>query len=286
MTENLDTNKKYLLKYYYIGTPRYFGSQKQPNLHTIEGELIKALLKREYIKDDENSSIEFASRTDKHVSARGACCSFSSKKKPIPIEINTALPEEIGVWAYAEVPNDFRSRYNAIQRHYKYLVYNPIGTLIKKDGFNLNLMEKACKELEGDHDFINFSKKEKIEIKTMRTMDRVDLSIKGDYIIFDFYSLAFLRQQIRRMVKKILELGQGIISYEDFLSLFDPSKEVSYQPANPHGLILWDIKYGEEIKFKSDQKSIERMNNYFYNQKVKYGIRHKLFSILEQNNLS
>ena len=284
MNENSDTFKKYLLKYYYIGASQYFGSQKQPDLITIEGELIKALIKKGYIGDIESASIEFASRTDKYVSARGACCSFLSKKKPIPIEINTALPVDIGVWAYAAVHKDFRSRFSAIQRHYKYIYYNPKGYSHKE--FDLDFMQKACKQLEGDHDFINFAKAEDTENKTTRTMDKVKLTIEGDFIIFDFYSLAFLRQQIRRMVAKILELGEGIISFNDFLSLFDPSNKISYQPASPEGLILWDIDYGNDIVFKIDLKSIKRMERYFFSQKVKYGIQHKLFRILEQDNFS
>jgi len=107
-----------------------------------------------------------------------------------------------------------------------------------------------------------------------------------DYIIFDFKSRAFLRQQVRRMVKKILELGAGEINYEEFLQLFDDSVENSYQPADPKGLILWDIKYDDNIKFKVDLKSRKRLNNYFLIQEIRYAHKQQLFRIFQQNNIS
>jgi len=282
MTKNTNQKKRYIVKYYYIATPNYYGSQIQPSLDTIEGDIVKALQEKKYVKKNEKSNFEFASRTDRFVSARGACFSFMTSKSPILMEINTALPKEIGVWAYAEVPDDFLSRYNAIYRHYKYLVYNPD----QSTNFDLILMTQACNELKGDHDFINFSKREENAKKTIRTMDSVKMTINYDFIIFDFKSRAFLRQQIRRMVKKILELGQGTITYEEFMELFDSEKEFSNQPAEPNGLILWDVKYGKEVQFEIDGKSVKRMKKYLFTQKVMHGIKHRLFTILEQDDLS
>jgi len=117
-------------------------------------------------------------------------------------------------------------------------------------------------------------------------MDSVSLSVLNDYIVFDFKSRAFLRQQVRRMVRKILELGIGDINYEQFLKLFDDSIEMSYQPADPKGLILWDVKYDDIIKFKIDLKSKERLNHYFLIQENRYAHKQQLFRILQQNNFS
>ena len=277
---------RYLFKFYYIGKKRFYGSQRQKDLPTIEGYIIEKLLKKKYIKNIENSGIEFASRTDKFVSALGATFSFLTNKKPILIEINTELPKEIGLWAFTRVPNDFSSRYHALLRHYKYIVPEILSHLQKHFKIDLNIMNKACHELEGEHDFVNFCKREKESIRTVRSMDCVKMSIINDFLIFDFKSKAYLRQQIRRMVKKILELGKGEIEYTDFLSLFDSSKLVSYQPADPKGLILWNIEYGKNISYEIDLKSKKRMENYFFSQKNKFRFKNQLFSIMQQNNSS
>ena len=279
-------NSKFLFKIYYIGTNEYFGSQRQPSLMTIEESILNALISKGYIRNIEKSKFEFASRTDRYVSARGACFTCITEREPILMEINTALPKEIGIWAYSEVPVEFISRFGAILRHYIYIVPYSISYFKKTSGIDIDLMKKACKDLEGNHDFANFSKKEDDKIVTIRDMDSVSLSIYDDYIVFQFKSRAFLRQQVRRMVKKVLELGINEISYNEFLNLFDVSKNVSYQPADPQGLILWDIKFNENIDFIVDPKSKERMDNYFIKKKLDYNLKYHLFRALQQNDFS
>ena len=162
------TNSKFLFKIYYIGTNQYHGSQRQPDLPTIEQCVLNALEKTGYISNIKNSDFEFSSRTDRFVSARGACFTCIIEKKPILMEINANLPREMGIWAYCEVPLDFSSRYQAILRHYIYVVPIPISHIQKTSGINLKMMEKACKELEGKQDFINFSKRESDLINTIK----------------------------------------------------------------------------------------------------------------------
>lgn len=286
MIEDTSEGKRYLFKFYYRGSKKFHGSQRQKDLLTVEGCLLNTLKETKYIESMERSKIEFASRTDRFVSAKGSAFAFNTLKRPILMEINRALPNDIGLWAYTEVPQNFFSRYNAFYRHYKYIVPQPLSFLKKKKNIDINLMHKACKKLVGKHNFRNFAKIENNEKKFIRDMDSVNLSILNDYIMFDFKSRAFLRQQVRRMVRKILELGIGDINYEQFLKLFDDSIEMSYQPADPKGLILWDIKYDDKIKFKIDLKSKERLNHYFLIQENRYAHKQQLFKILQQNNFS
>ena len=271
---------RYLFKFYYIGSKKYFGSQRQPNYQTIEDRLLTALQEKRYINDINGSGFEVASRTDKYVSARGSAFSFITDKTPFLMEINSALPKLIGIWAYAKVPLDYKSRSNAEFRHYKYLI--PYS----KNSLNIKNMKRACKTLEGRHDFKNFSKQDKEVEKTIRDLLLASMSIDGDFILFNFKSRAFLRQQIRRMVAKILEVGLGIISYEDFKELFNPAKSISYQPADPFGLILWDIKYASSVQLTIDKKSKDRMETHFREKEQKYIFKTKLFRLLQHNDVS
>jgi len=276
---------RYLFKFYYIGSSKFYGSQRQPNEITIESELINALKRKKYIHTLENSSFEVASRTDKLVSARGATFSLILEKKPILMEINTALPKEMGLWAYTKVPIDFLSRYSAKFRHYKYIIPLPVEINDKHFPYDIELMKKACKQIEGKHDFRNFAKREKGDIKTIRDILSASITISNDYLVLDFKSKAFLRQQIRRMVTKILELAQHKISYEDFLFLFNTTECVSFQPADPVGLILWDINYGNKINFEIDQKSVERMKYSFNNLEQRLNLKRLLLKIMQHNNI-
>lgn len=272
---------RYLFKFFYVGE-KYHGSQRQLNYITIEECIINALLKKEYITDVRNSGFEVASRTDRHVSARGAVFSFITKKFPILMEINSVLPKDIGVWAHVKVPQDFLSRFNAEYRHYKYIlpIYSHDSTM------DLDIMRKACKELEGRHNFTNFSKKEKDEVITLRDLMVARFEKHENFLIFDFKSRAFLRQQIRRMMTKILELGKNQISYDDFLGLFNPSEEFSYKPAEANGLILWDVNYGQGLEFEIDKKSVERMKTYLMQRYRDLYLKSRLFHIMEQDDLS
>ena len=209
---------KYFIKCYYIGIDKYYGSQRQNHYLSIEENIINTLKLKHYIKDIISSEFSSASRTDRYVSARGAVFSFKSNKKLVLMEINSSLPKEIGLWAYAIVPNDYSPRFNATQRHYKYIFSYPLNYLKKKFFIDLEIMKKACEYLKGEHNFKNFSKRKKEEIKEVREMKYVNLSVYNNLLIIDFKSQGFLRQQIRRMAKKIFELGIGDITFDDFIN--------------------------------------------------------------------
>ena len=280
---SLAEHQRYLFKFYYIGSKKYYGSQRQNKVWTIERCIFEALKNTNYIQNFKTSGFEVASRTDKLVSARGASFSFLTEKEPILMEINSQLPKEIGLWAYTRVANEFSSRFNAILRHYKY--FFPLNFQISQE-LNIDLVNQACRILEGHHDFKNFAKREKNNITTIRTLEVATTNLQDNYIIFEFKSKSYLRQQIRRMVAKLIEVGTGILSKENFLKLFDPSSNISYQPANPVGLILWDIIYEENVKFEVDSKSVNRMMNYFSLEEQKFNRKRILFHILQHDNIS
>ncbi len=277
---------RFCFKYYYIGLEKYFGSQRQKKALSIDETLIKTLKKRNYIKDSYSSKFESASRTDRYVSARGAVFAIDSLKKPILMELNSNLPKEIGIWAYSQVPENFSPRFNAQMRHYKYIIPQPLGYLKNKFNFNLKIVKRVCQKLVGTHDFQNFSKRDSDINNTIREIKAIDVNVINGIIIIDFKSEGFLRQQIRRIVKKLIELGKGEISYNSFIKLLDPLEFRSYQPANPKGLILWDIEFDNKlVMFKIDKKSLKRMNNFFFSQKMKYFLQYNLFSLLQQDDL-
>lgn len=275
--------ERFFFKYYYIALDKYYGSQRQKNLLTIEDRVIKTLQKRGYITDPQTSNFESASRTDRYVSARGAVFSIDSLKDPILMEINAHLPNEIGVWAYSKVPDNYSPRYEAQRRHYKYIIPFPFSYLKKNFNFDLEILKKACNQLEGTHDFQNFSKRSSSMDNTVRDMKSINVSIINDSIVIDFKSQAFLWQQIRRITQKLIELGKGEMQYEDFISLLDPSEFKSYQPANPKGLILWEIEYDDKvIEFKIDDKSLKHMKDYFIRRKLESYLQYNFFSLMDE----
>ena len=78
----------------------------------------------------------------------------------------------------------------------------------------------------------------------------------------------------------------GEIEYDDFLDLLNPNQIFSYQPANPQGLILWEVKFDNKIRLEEDKKSEERMNSYFLKKVLASGVKHQLFRFLQHDDFS
>jgi len=271
--------QRYFIKMYYLAD-HYLGSQRQKEENTIEGILIKALIDKSYVENESKSGFEAASRTDRFVSARGSVFSFITQKSFYPEELNSALPNDIGVWAVARVPIDYKPRRNAICRHYKYIFEHPISYLIKKSEFEIDLIKQGCNLLKGSHDFVNFAKKDK-DKNTVRDLEDIKLSIINDFLILDFYSQSFLRQQIRKILRKLVELGTKKITFDEFKTLFDPMKSCSYKPHSPNGLVLWDIIYPKDVNFVENKKGQMRLCNFFEQKYYHSLFRTNFFNLLK-----
>src|SRR3990172_8393699 len=71
------------MKIAYEGSP-FSGYARQPRLRTVEGEVVRALLRARAIDDNRSSRFEGASRTDRGVSAFGNVVAFDTWLAPAP----------------------------------------------------------------------------------------------------------------------------------------------------------------------------------------------------------
>jgi len=155
--------KKVALKIAYIGT-HFHGFQRQPNLRTIEGEIIFTLKKLGYIDDLQKSNFSIGGRTDKGVHSLGNVISFITDKEILINQINHSLPDDIQVLAIAPVRYGFRPRY-ALMRYYRYMFF--------EEDLDIRAMERLSKVFLGEHNFINFSKRDQ---KTpVRKIDEINI---------------------------------------------------------------------------------------------------------------
>jgi tRNA pseudouridine38-40 synthase len=255
-------SKRFLIKLWYIGT-QFRGSQRQPNGRTVEGELIRVLVTRGYIQDEQTNRFRAAVRTDAGVHARCALFSFDSSKEFFIGEVNHYLPDDMGVWAWTECPPDFHPRFDALGKEYRYFHYN-----YENLHLNMEKIRTGLAHLLGNHDFRLFSKKDlsKSDQSTELTLAKAEFVEVPFGLIFIYQSTHFLWQQIRRMTQFILELGQGLQTIEELDRKFSPeaianNREQKDGPADSGGLILWDILLPAEIQFTVDEKSLKFMND-------------------------
>ena len=228
------------IKFAYDGRS-FQGYARQPNLTTVEGELIKSLVKHGFIGDAKNSLFRSASRTDKGVSALGNVASFNTSISTNQIlEISSDIHPSIIVYGKKEVESDFNPRY-AKQRKYRY--YLPTSNLD---------VEKITSTLPcfiGKHNFSNFAKLESFK-DPIRTIDNIETSLEGDRLIIDFSAQNFLWHQIRRIISALIKVGKGKLDKEQLIeTLSIPDKKVDYGLAPAEPLILMNIDYNFTFEY-------------------------------------
>ena len=255
--------KRTALKIGYIGT-NFHGFQRQPDLRTVEEELIYHLRKLNYIDDLKKSRFRIAGRTDAGVHSLGNVISFQSEKDVRVNEINNSLPDDIQILASAPVRYAFKPRY-AQMRQYRYMLFQDL---------DIDKLRECAEIFKGTHNFTNFTKR--FQKTTTRTIDdikgtKVDLE---DYhkrefpnlhdtispIFIDIYGESFLWNMVRKMMRVFVDVAIGKMTLDEVQDLLNPPQDApraNIKVMEAEYLILMDIQY-DGIKFRYDDYACER----------------------------
>lgn len=111
--------------------------------------------------------------------------------------INSALPEDIIVLAYARVPDAFDAAADCTARTYRYFFF--------KEDLSLEAMDAAARQFVGTHDFRRFCKmqpqyEESGTTRTIFSSAIIDLKNSSDFLPMAFYDCRgsdFLWHQVR-----------------------------------------------------------------------------------------
>lgn len=222
------------LKFGYDGS-RFWGYQRQPDVRTVEGDIISAMEKTSMILNVEESNFQSSSRTDRGASAIGNVLAFNTdfRKEELLRALNSSM-ENIYFWGIADVEEDFNPRH-AKQRWYRYH--------LDKD-LDLDMLKEASGIFIGGHDFENFCKKN--DKPTVRTVDSITLTKEEEFVLFDIKGQSFLWNMVRRIVSATSKFARGEISREDIESALGGREEdLGRVPAHP--LFLMDVSYDFEF---------------------------------------
>ncbi|HID79459.1 MAG TPA: tRNA pseudouridine(38-40) synthase TruA [Aquificales bacterium] len=239
----------YLLELSFLGTG-FHGWQYQPNVRTIQGELLKAigkLFKVDWVP------LVGCSRTDAGVHAEQFFANFKVDKFIEPYKVlkalNGTLPPEIAVKSVSLVPLSFNSRFSAKGKIYRYLIWNSkIRNPFLLDRawhipleLNFSAMEEAAKIFLGTHDFTSFSKNDDGRNPVI-TVEFLQLKREGDLIEIRIRASHFLRYMVRRMVATLVEVGKGGLKVEEVRHILE-KKNPRLAPFNakPYGLYLHKV---------------------------------------------
>ena len=247
----------------YDGRP-YHGFQRQPDVDTVEGRLRSALVRLGVCERGEGlpECYAAAGRTDAGVSARAQTVAFDAPAWLSPTAFNGELPDDIRVWASADVPTDFHATHDATERTYTYYLYAP--TDADRPGHRPVDDERwadAVDALAGTHDFHNLTSD---ETGTERTVG-VDWTRDGQFLIVQFTAGGFCRQLVRRLVSLAAAVADGsapLSKVDRVLSPEPVSGPDGVPPAPPEPLVLTDVRY-PAVAFSRDEDAAEDARTVF-----------------------
>ena len=240
---------------------RFHGFAAQPEVPTVAGSLAVAIQRALRV---ESVDITCAGRTDAGVHARGQVISFDV---PAGTEVDTDVlvrrvnrqlqPSIVVRDAVADV-GTFDARHDAIGRKYRYTVINapaPDPLLATQawwvpEPLDVRAMQAACDPLLGEHDFAAFCRKPTARRDgtipgTTRRVDEAEW-VEGDDGVLYFWveANAFCHQMVRSIVGLLVDVGKGKRNTGDVIRVLRGlDRNANADPAPPHGLVLWEVKY-------------------------------------------
>ncbi len=243
---------RYFIEVAYKGS-RYSGFQIQQNANSIQAEIEKAF--KIFFRED--IVLTSSSRTDAGVHALSNYFHFDATSLPpreildnITYNLNSILPDDIVVKCIYEVPPNAHSRFNALSRSYKYVVYQSKDPFVADRAyyypykFDLNNLQLAASVLMEYKDFTSFSKKN-TQVKTFNcTILKSEWFLQDNLTVYSVEANRFLRGMVRGLVGTMLKVGTGKISIGEFRGIIE-SKDCTKADFSvpPHGLFLLKVRY-------------------------------------------
>lgn len=232
----------------------FSGFQIQPKKRTIQGEIERALMtihKRKRVR------IHASGRTDTGVHAKRQVFHFDSQLNLLEEDwkraLNALLPKDIYICQVVEVSPSFHSRFDAIEKEYRYFVLNTKECDVFKRNyayytsltFNIEMIQQACQLFQGKHDFTSFcSSRSTVKGDKVRTLYEVTCMKNGDMIEFRLRGDGFLYNMVRIIIGTLLDVGLGKISLHDIKQMFESKdRTVVGRTMPPEGLYLWNVIY-------------------------------------------
>ncbi|MCP4311586.1 MAG: tRNA pseudouridine(38-40) synthase TruA [Bacteroidetes bacterium] len=255
---------RYFIQMAYDGT-LFNGWQVQPNGKTVQEVMEQALstLLQEEI------SVTGAGRTDTGVHASHFIAHFDTTKNRAGKEattpdnpqflfkLNRFLPEDVVIYSIREVPAEMHARFSATHRTYHYHI-STIKPLYRRNyshylfgTLDEAAIEACCKIILETTDFTSFSKLH-TDVKTNNCKVTVAhwRKVEEGYL-FEIGADRFLRNMVRSIVGTLIDVGQGKLDPDDFLSIVNArDRGKAGQSAPARGLFLVDITY-DGFKFST-----------------------------------
>jgi tRNA pseudouridine38-40 synthase len=230
----------------------YRGWQRQAGICSVQEVIetaIGKILKRPV-------TIYGCGRTDAQVSASQYFFHIEEKLDPdydLMFRLNKILPHDIAIFDILPMDESRHARYDAEQRTYDYFIHsykdpflNTMSACYDMKGLDTDKMKKAVELLTKYNDYYPFCRSPEKNTSTICNVSAAKFFVdpSGDRFRFQITANRFLKGMIRILVGKILEIGRGEFSIEEFENCFINRKTPQLIiPAYPQGLYLSKVTY-------------------------------------------
>lgn len=235
------------LKIAYDGT-RFHGYARQPNVRTVESEVLRSLRRAGLVEDPQAARFEGASRTDRGVSALGNVIALDSPRGPeAAVGAFNAEAEDVVAWAGAVVAADFRAR-DARERWYRYLVDGDLDTA---------RLRRALTEFRGTHDLRNFVRG---GTPAVLRIDSATVVRDPPFLAIDLRAPRFAWNLVRRIISATLAYERGEARLHDIRALVAGRATGDLGLAAPEPLTLMDVRYSIRLAPCLDAAARDRLS--------------------------
>lgn len=240
----------------------YQGWQKQPQIISVQftlETLLSQILKT-------NISIVGCGRTDAQVHASQFFFHADIEDTwdyDLLFRLNKNLPPDIAVFEIIPMTGLPHARLDAVSRTYNYFIHtykdpylHNLSSLYLDKHLNLDEMKRAVAILPRYDNYRAFCRKPALHRTTVCKITSANLyrDTHADSIRFEISANRFLSGMIRIIVQKLLQIGRGELSVDEFEShlIHKEAPDVT-RGAHPQGLYLSQVKYPFlEIPSRSD----------------------------------
>ncbi len=204
--------------------------------------------------------IHGSSRTDSGVHARGQVFHFDGVWSHGPEALLKALggdkPGPVQVLKVVKVPSHFHARYGATGKRYTYRIHRGVASpfdspyswsLCHRLNLDLDRMRQGADSLLGKHDFSAFSalsRERNGKENPVKTLQRLDLQINGEALLFVTEASGYLYKMVRSLVGALIAVGAGKINLEALQAILKSKKRTPLIATVPAlGLCLERVFY-------------------------------------------
>lgn len=225
---------RWLVRLGYDGSA-FYGWARQPGLRTVEGEILRGLVRSGLVPSGPRARLEVASRTDRGVSAVGNAIAVSTDRAgTILLRALNGISPELFFTAATPLPSGYRVR-SAVRRVYLY--FEPAGDR------DLERWQRAALLFSGTVDVRSFGRGLPTGEPVLRTIESVRVDRDGEMFVVGVRAPSFVWGMVRKIVAALREVDGGRLTTTRLSAALSGRARLTLPMAEPERLLLWDVEY-------------------------------------------